>query len=149
MVTATSPVTLAAELAKTAACLHHLNALLASCAQTGNPRTRLLATTFVSQLAEVRGVLERIELKAKSSVLARRLLLEKPFVAPTLTNANQDSRALTLSIVNTFNAISVHYAQVLESCSNRAVQIIANELCNLFLAQSRRIAMEANRFEDL
>lgn len=130
--------------------LSTLNSTLDNCrGASSTPRVQLLATAFQTQVKEITAVVERVRSQVSARGLGRSVALNTPWIPFTDLPDAADSRALTLWLVQSLNALASRYQSIAEAKRLGGLESTVAELQQLFAAQAKRIAMEANRFEDL
>jgi hypothetical protein len=123
-------------------------ALLIVADETRSPRVRLLVAALQNQLEEVRETVERIGEKQVPAA-SRRALIKPPEPPPmVLPPTLDDSRAVTGWLVAILNGLIERTRALATQRLGRAASGVV-ELQQLLVAQSKRIAIEAHRFEDL
>ncbi len=114
-----------------------------------NQRALLLGRAFASQLGELRLTVQRIVDRMPQRALKRTVTLEKGAQDAVSLTVTDDSRALTTWLVSHLQLEHATYQSLLERGRPGPAKAAATELAALFLAQSKRIALEAHRFQDL
>ncbi len=114
-----------------------------------NQRALLLGRAFASQLVELQQIVQRIVSRMPGRALKRTVTLEKGAQDALSLAVTDDSRALTTWLVSHLQLEHATYQSLLERGRPGPAKAAATELAALFLAQSKRIALEAHRFQDL
>ncbi len=132
--------------------LRHLNKLtgeLHSYLQASpNQRALLLGQAFASQMAELQQTVQRIVDRMPGRALKRVVRTDVEAPLPALSTTD-DSRSLTTWLVQHLQAEQAMYQHLLDHARLGPAKGALTELSALFLAQSKRIALEAHRFQDL
>lgn len=114
-----------------------------------NQRAQMLGSAFATQLDELAGTVQRIVHKLPRRGLRRMVRLEDPADLPPTLAETDDSRALTTWLVRHLQAEHLTYQYLADHARTGAATAAIRELAALFLAQSKRLALEAHRFQDL
>ena len=141
--------TLGDYLDETAATIEALQGALLNVAdKTCSRRVELLVATLQSQTAELRETIERIGEKQAPAML-RRAVITPPAQKPIGMPSNlDDSRDVTGWLISALNVLIERTHALAKQRLGRATAGVG-ELHRLLIAQSKRIAIEAHRFEDL
>ncbi len=134
------------------ATMRHLDALSADLAaylgKRPNQRAELLGRAFAQQLDDLHSTVTRIVARAPTRALKRPLrVTDTPAAGPL--RPEDDSRALTAWLVGHLQAEHIAYQHHLDHSRLGPAKDAVSELAALFVAQSKRIALEAHRFQDL
>ncbi len=116
---------------------------------TDSDRSRMLASTFASQHAELMHTIERIQSRQSQRALDRRLLLSATVATVDELAPTTDSRTLTHWVVVSLQHLSGRFEQLLSRGRLGAAESAVGELQRLLVAHAKRLALEAHRFEDL
>lgn len=116
---------------------------------TDSDRSRMLASAFSSQHAELLLTIERIHARQSQRVLNRRLLLSATVGSVDKLAPTTDSRTLTHWVVVSLQRLSELFDQLLSRGRLGAAESAVDELHRLLIAHAKRLALEAHRFEDL
>lgn len=114
-----------------------------------NQRALLLGQAFASQLAELEQTVQRIVSRMPGRALKRTVTLEEDAQGAVPLSITDDSRALTTWLVSHLQAEHTTYQYLVAHGRPGPAKAAVTELSALFLAQSKRIALEAHRFQDL
>lgn len=117
--------------------------------RTDSDRSRMLASTFASQHAELMQTIARIHARQSKRALNRRLLLSTAVGAVDELAPSTDSRTLTHWVVVSLQRLSGLFDQLLSRGRLGAAESAVDELHRLLIAHAKRLALEAHRFEDL
>ena len=133
--------------------LHHLQSLTDTLqiylADSPNERALLLGQAFAVQLADVQHIVARVIERLPARALQRSVRTDAMPALPAPLSSTDDSRALTTWLVQHLQTEHLRYQHLLQHARTGPAKNAVNELAALFLAQSKRIALEAHRFSDL
>ena len=130
--------------------LHRLKTALNGYLQASpNERAMLLGQAFASQLTALEDTAQRIVARMPDRALRRTVRFEADAPQPVDLSDTDDSRALTTWLVSHLQREQAVYEHLLSHARLASGKAAATELAALFLAQSKRIALEAHRFQDL
>lgn len=116
---------------------------------TDRERVRLLAGAFLAQHEALTEAVERIEAHQPVRVLGRTVMREDGLGTLAPLPRPSDSRDLTRWLVEAINDLAAQYASLAGERRLRPAANAIEELEALFAAHGRRLAIEAQRFEDL
>lgn len=124
-----------------------------------NARVQLLASAYLRQMRELYSTVERIVTKVSDRALRRPLPLPSTLPPPTtpadhalegaVDDSTVDSTTLTAWLIAELNTAGTLFQHLADQRRLGPCSAAVTELAALFPAQSRRVAMEAHRFNDL
>ncbi len=125
------------------------NAVSAEQRITRSARVELLAAALTQQLEELTATICRIRERQSPRALERAFALADPLPALAPVPERADSRAFTTWLLQALGLLVTRFELLASQRRLGSAAAAVREIARLLSAQSRRFALEAQRFEDL